>query len=246
MTGFPAALAYFALALFWVHSLLIVAAGWSEAATLLRAWGRAARRGRVIHGAGPEGQLAIHRVRQVGRSRGDGKIWFHDRAYEGALLGGEVAVGDERRALAAGGSVWVPRARQAEAARCAGAEAFAAASPRAVKAAGWPRDVEVSLGPGDAVWLSEGPDGPLVAGEDPARWRRGVTARTIALAVGVPAIAAGCTLLCLWPPVFGTVSKVGAFVSLVVFNLFQLAGKLHHDAIQPPGTRALGGLWRAP
>lgn len=246
MTGFPAALAYSALALFWVHTLLIAAAGWSEARALLGAWAREARRARVLQGTGPEGQLAVHRVRQVGRSRGDGKIWFHDRAYEAALLGGEVAIGDERRALAAGGSVWPAREKQVAAGGCPGTEAFSTASARAIKASGWERAVEVALGPGDAVWLSEGPDGPLVAAEDPTRWRRRVTALTLALVVGLVLGAAGLTALCLWPPVFGTVSKIGAFAALVVFNLFQLFGKLHHEAIQPPGVRGLGGLWRAP
>lgn len=246
MTGFPALLAWFALAVFWLNTLLVAAAGLVEARTLLAAWGRRGRRGRVLHGAGPEGQLAIHRVRQVGRSRGDGAIWFHDRAFEATVFGGEVAVGEERQALAAGGSVWVPRARQVAAAGCPDGQAFAAASPRASKAAGWERAVEVALGPGDAVWLSEGPGGLLVAGEDPARWRRRVVASTAALVVGVPAAAAACTALCLWPPVFGTVSQIGALAALVAFNLFQLLGRLHHEAIQPPGLLALRGVWRAP
>ena len=29
------------------------------------------------------------------------------------------------------------------------------------------------------------------------------------------------------------------FAALVAFNLFQLLGKLHHDAIQPPSLRVL-------
>jgi hypothetical protein len=52
-----------------------------------------------------------------------------------------------------------------------------------------------------------------------------------------------CTALCLWPPVFGTVSKLGALAALVAFNLFQLLGKLHHEAIQPPSLRVQGGQW---
>ena len=48
----------------------------------------------------------------------------------------------------------------------------------------------------------------------------------------------------LWPPVFGTVSKFGAFAALVAFNLIQLLGKLHRDAIQPPSSLALRGVWR--
>ena len=55
-----------------------------------------------------------------------------------------------------------------------------------------------------------------------------------------------CTLLCLWPPVFGTLSKLGAFAAVLAFNLFQLLGKLHHDAIQPPSVRTLDGAWARP
>lgn len=245
MSGFPAALAYAALALFWLNTLLIAAAGWGECARLLRAWGARARRGVVVEGAGPEGQIAVHRVRQVGRSSGDPTIHFHDRAHAGEVLGGTIALGDERRALASG-SVWVSRGRQAAAGACPDAETFTRAHGPATRAAGWERTVEVALGTGDVVWLSEGPDGLLLADADPARWRRKVAALTIALVLGVVTIAGACTALCLWPPVFGTVSKIGAFAALVGFNLFQLFGKLHHEAIQPPSTLALRGLWRRP
>ena len=86
----------------------------------------------------------------------------------------------------------------------------------------------------------------LVADADPRRWRRKLMGLTAALVVGLPAVAGWCTALCLWPPVFGTVSKLGALATVVVFNLFQLMGKLHHEAIQPPATLALRGAWRAP
>ncbi|WAS95920.1 hypothetical protein [Nannocystis punicea] len=243
MTGFPAVLAYAALAIFWLNTVLIAAAGWGECARLLRRWGARARVGVVVEGTGPEGQAAIHRVRQVGRSKGDATIWFHDRAYEGEVLGGVVAVGSEQVGLA-GGTVWVGRARQRAAAACPGPEAFAAAKPAATRAAGWTRAVEVSIRTGDRVWLSQGPGGPLIADDDPRGWRRKVVGLTAALVVGVLVVAAWCTALCLWPPVFGTVSKLGALATLVVFNLFQLLGKLHHEAIQPPATLALRGVWR--
>jgi hypothetical protein len=245
VSGFSALLAWAALGLFWLNTLLIAAAGWGEAAALLRRWGRRARSGVVVEGTGPAGQIAIHRVRQVGRSNGEPAIWFHDRAYEEEVPGGVVALGEERVAVAAG-SVWVRRARQEAAARCPDAQAFAQAHARATRAAGWGRAVEVALAAGDVVWLSEGPDGYLIAEEHPRRWRRKVVALTAALVLGLLALASGCTALCVWPPVFGTVSKLGAFAALVVFNLFQLFGKLHHEAIQPPSRQALRGVWRGP
>ncbi|HEY8379369.1 MAG TPA: hypothetical protein VIK91_22900, partial [Nannocystis sp.] len=144
------------------------------------------------------------------------------------------------------GTVWPGRARQVAAAACADAGAFSRAYGPATRAAGWERTVAVGLSPGDVVWLSEGPGGLLIAEGDPARWRRAIAVRTIALVVGLLATAGACTLLCLWPPVFGTVSKLGAFAALVAFNLFQLFGKLHREAIQPPATLALRGTWRRP
>lgn len=230
MSGFPAALAYFALGLFWVHTLLIAAAGIGEAAELLRAYGGAVKRQVVSSGAGPGGQFAVHRVRQVGRSRGDGKVWFHDRAYESELFG-------------AAGEVWPGRAQQVEAAACPNAQVLAEARARASKAAGWERTVEVEFTEGDPVWLFDGPGGSVVAGDDPRAWRTRVVALTGGLVIALLGPAAACTAMCLAEPAFGTVSKIGAFAALVVFNLFQLLGKLHHEAIQPPSRRALLGRW---
>ena len=34
--------------------------------------------------------------------------------------------------------------------------------------------------------------------------------------------------------------------AVVAFNLFQLLGKLHHDAILPPPERTLDGAWARP
>lgn len=233
MSGFPAALAYFALGLFWVHTLLIAAAGLAEARGLLRAYAGASKRMVVSSGAGPEGQFAVHRVRQVGRSRGDGEVWFHDRAYESELFGET-------------GEVWPGRAQQVEAATCPNAQVLAEARARASKAAGWERTVEVEFTEGDAVWLFPGPGGPVVAGEDPRRWRARVVVLTGGLVVVLIGAAAVCTGLCLAEPAFGTVSKIGALAALVVFNVFQLLGKVHHEAIQPPSRRALLGRWGGP
>lgn len=244
MTGFSATLAYAALGLFWLNTLLIAAAGWGECARLRRRWGARARVGVVALGTGPEGQVAVHRVRQVGRSQGGRTIQFHDRAFASEVFGGVVVCSGEQVPVAAG-SVWVSRARQTAASACPDAQAFARVRPPATRAAGWERTVEVSIRTGDRVWLSEGTDGLLIADADPRRWRRTVALQTAGLVVGVVAVAAVCTALCLWPPVFGAVSKVGALAALVTFNLFQLAGKVHHEAIQPPGSLALRGVWRA-
>jgi hypothetical protein len=240
---FTTLVAYFALAAFWVNTLLIVAAGWQAWAGLGRRYAAAlagARRGTVVAGAGPDGALALLRVRQVGRTDGRGPLLLHDRAAGTAVFGGEVALaGGEVASLAEGGDleVWPSAATRRRAASPAGVD-VAAARRQGARAAGWERTVELPLRVGDAIWLG----GQVLAEFDPRAWRARATALTGVFVVGVLAAAAGCTALCLWPPAWGTVSKLGAFAALVLFNLFQLLGKLHHDAIQPP--RALGGAWK--
>lgn len=251
---FTSFMAGFALLAFWLNTLLIAGAGLSECLALRRRYRdrfAGLRRGTVVAGAGAGGCAARWRVQQVGRSNGRGPILFHDRARDSELLGGALELGDGARIeLDAGapGEVWAAQARKRRAASCPGAAAFTAALPGASRAAGWTRAIELPLCVGDALWYAGPADGagPVVADEDPRAWRARVTGLTALLVVGVLLVAGACTLLCLWPPVFGTVSKIGAFAAVVAFNLFQLVGKLHHDAIQPPPERTLDGAWARP
>lgn len=250
-TGFMAA---FALAAFWLNTLLIAAAGWSECAALRRRYvymteGTGARRGVVQGGHGPEGVLAEFAVAQVGRSNGRGPIVFHDRGYVSRLLGGAVSLADgEVQELPAGAAVEVWRSGAAlRRAGAAAAGSYVAALPAATRAAGWERRVALPVGEGETIWLAgQVGAGLVIADEDPRRWLGRITGLTVALCLGLIVIAGACTVACLWPPVFGTVSKLGAAAALVAFNLFQLVGKLHHDAIQPPSARGVGGQWQAP
>ncbi len=251
-TGFMAA---FALAAFWLNTLLIAAAGWSECAALRRRYapilsaGTGPRKAVVTAGAGPAGALAAWRVQQVGRSNGRGPILFHDRSRGSAVFGGAVAL-EDGAALELGpgtaAEVWIGAAARRRSMVAPDAGGFAAALPAATRAAGWEREVVLPLRVGDTLWLAgqAGAPGLVLADADPRRWRRRITARTVGFILGLFLIAGACTLACLWPPVLGTVSKLGAFAALVAFNLFQLFGKLHHDAIQAPPDLRLGGEWR--
>ncbi|HEY0133183.1 MAG TPA: hypothetical protein VGB85_03860 [Nannocystis sp.] len=253
-TGFMAA---FALAAFWLNTVLIAAAGWSECVALRRRYAflsSGTARGEVVAGAGPDGAIAAWRVVQVGRSNGRGPILFHDRGRASPVFGGVVQVAGQELGVPAGATaeVWLgPRAR-ARAVACPDAQSFAAAMPAASRAAGWERTVEVPLRAGDAIWFTgqapenQGNSRYILADFDPRRWRARITAMTAGLVVGLLVVAGACTAACLWPPAFGMVSKLGAFAALVAFNLFQLFGKLHHDAIQPPAAAILGGSWRRP
>lgn len=247
-------MAAFALAAFWLNTLLIAAAGWSECAGLRRRYaymteGTGARRGAVTAADGPEGALAEFTVTQVGRSNGRGPIVFHDRGHAARLLGGRVTLADgEERALPAEAAVevWISRRALQRAAAPGSGAGHAEVLAAATRAAGWERRVARALRVGDTIWLAgQVGAGLVLADEDPRRWLARITGLTALLVVGVVLVAGACTAACLWPPGFGTVSKLGAFAALVAFNLFQLLGKLHHDAIQPPSLRVLGGQWRA-
>jgi hypothetical protein len=250
---FTSFMAGFALLAFWLNTLLIAGAGVNECVALRRRYADRLAPGRLRRGtvAGAAGGVARWSVVQVGRSNGRGPILFHDRARVSTVLGGALQLDDGARIelpAGAAGEVWLAQGSKRRAAACAGAEAFAAALPGASRAAGWERRVELELGGGQPIWLGGQVDGaPIVlADADPRAWRTRITGLTVLLVVGLVAVAGGCTLLCLWPPVFGTLSKVGAFAAVVAFNLFQLFGKLHHDAIQPPSERALEGGWTRP
>ena len=259
-------MAGFALLAFWANTLLIAAAGVGECAALRRrydlAFGTGLQRATIVTGAGEGQALAVWRARQVGRSNGVGPILFHDRARVSEACGGALRLADGGSlALPAGAAVevWIAGPRKREAARCFDPAMFAAAAPAATRAAGWERSVELRLVAGEAIWVGrgEGAPGPartgaggvapiVLADADPRGWRARITGLTAALVVGLVAVAGLCTLLCLWPPAFGAVSKLGAFAAVVAFNLFQLLGKLHHDAIQPPHSATLDGAWRRP
>lgn len=252
---FTSFMAGFALLAFWLNTLLIAGAGLNECLALRRRYAArlapgGLRRGTVA--AADDGQgVARWRAQQVGRSNGRGPILFHDRARVSTVLGGALQLEDGTRVTLPAGAeaeVWIDQASKRRTAACAGPEAFAAALPGASRAAGWERSVDATLRVGETIWLGGqvGSGAIVLADRDPRAWRARVTGLTALLVLGLLAVAGGCTLLCLWPPVFGTLSKLGAFAAVVAFNLFQLAGKLHHDAIQPPSERALEGAWARP
>lgn len=251
---FLGAVATLALAAFWVNTLLIAGAGWRAYAELRRRYapclapGTGLVRGEIASGHGPDGALAALRVRQVGRTNGAGPLLLHDRSREGVVFGGAVAVrGGETIALAPGtaAEVWLAAATRRRAAACPDAETDAAARQAGVRAAGWERVAEVPLRVGQEIWLGgQVGSARVLADFDPRRWRTRAGWLTAALVLGVVGTAAGCTALCLWPPVFGAVSKLGALAALVAFNLYQLFGKLHAEAIQPPQAQGLGGAWK--
>jgi hypothetical protein len=234
-----------ALAILWINTLLVAAAAAQEVIKLrLRQaeLGVGLRRGRVLHGDGPGGALAVHRIDQVGRAGGDAEIHFSDRRAEGELFGGRIALDDGGEAdvpARAPAEVWLGAEAIEQAGACPSAAAFAEAHAAARKAKGWSRTLAAVIGPGSPVFFS----GRLVSSVDP----RALLSRHVALAAAFIAgeilLAAGCTAVALWPPVFGRVSTVGGALCLGFFLLVQPAGTALRDAMAVPSRAAVRGRW---
>lgn len=279
-------LAYLGLGFFWLHTLLMAAHALQEAGRLGargRAWAQAGglRRGKVVSGSGhDEGDdgddgtagstVARHVVAQVGRSKGDGKIHFHDRAYEAEVLGARIELDDGEvveLAPGAGFEIWTDPASLRARAEAPAASEFEAAYASARKARGFLRRLESPVRVGDEVWLFGAanlvpadaladediggvvfpdPRHPLLADFDPRGWLRRKVTMATAVAAAMILLAAGCTVAIFWPPAWGLVSKLGAVAAIAVFNLQQLFLKLVRDATRLPPFAHVRGKWQGP
>jgi hypothetical protein len=271
-----------ALAVFWIHTLVIAGAAWLDLRDLLRLR-RALRplarpyegalglvRATVIRGAGPEGALARNVVEQIGRGKGDGKVHFNDADHRSEVYGGAV----ELDGPAGGGTiielgeleamVWPDLRARASAAAPSSSEAITAAEPAARRAKGFRREVEVTLAPRQQVWIAgclreaeedaetgaeiwrlEAPEGgpALVSAIEPRTWLSRKAWLVVGFIVAELAIAAGCTVLALWPPLFDWVSMIGAGAALGFFLGVQPIGVSLNEAVRTPNRAYLRGCW---
>ena len=251
-----------ALAILWVNALLVAADAGQQARALLRrrgdmrALGAGERGAGLVRGRAVGGALAVHRVEQIGRAGAiEGTILFHDRAACGEILGGALAApggGALTVEAVAVAEVWLTPGELARAAACASDAAFDEAEAHARKARGFSRTVNATVGAGAEVFVlgelrgaGEGRvmSPTLVATMDP----RALLARKAALAAafltGELVLAAACTAVALWPPVFGRISTVGGVLCLGFFLLVQPAGKALRDALQTPSRAPVRGRW---
>lgn len=262
------AMAVLALAVFWVHTLLIAGAAWLDLRELARlgrklappdASGEGLLAGRIRSGRGPDGALASNTVEQVGRSKGDGVVHFNDAAHRSELFGGEIELASgEGVELAATDdcAVWPDLEVRALAARPASAAEVQAALGPARRGRGYARRVDTALVEGPvwlvgrfersaAGWRLLDDHPPLVSAIDPRRW----VARQRRLAwlfmVATLGLAAGVTVLAAWPPWFGLRSMLGAAAALAFFLGVQPIGVALHDALRTPDRAYLRGSWRA-
>jgi hypothetical protein len=246
-----------ALAILWVHTALIAAAAYKQRRSLTElASGLTVKRGKVASGEGPSGHLAAFEVTQVGRLvEGDAPaVVFHDQAHACRVFGGRVALHDGQYAEVTASDraeVWVDDAMFREAAECPEGGAFDAATLDAKKARGFTRVVVAPVGPGREVFLATVAKGTpderdLVATFDPRAWLGRRMALAAAFILVELLVAATCTGACLWPPAFGTVSKVGAGASLAFFLLVQPAGTWLRGRLRVPSQAIRRGTWTRP
>jgi hypothetical protein len=240
-----------ALAALWVNTLLIVAHAGLQRGDLARRRDRlrGARHGRVSEGS----PLAEARTVQVARSRGDGQVHFHDRGYESESFGGTLQLAGESLqvpAIGAGGAVevWVDPRRMREAGRCVSPEDFDSLYAGACKARGAERVIRQALSAGDEIWLvpADG-EGPLwLSGVDPAPWIARQRALLLAFMLGSLALLGLCSVLALWPPVYGTISTLGGALCLAFFLLVQPVAATLGERVLPLHRAVLRGRWSRP
>lgn len=241
------------LAILWVNTLLVVGAALTPLAELLARLARDLRRGEITEGA-DDGVLAVHVVEQVGRQASDDAarqaILFHDRAYRSELAGGVVTIEGEALPIAAGEpvEVWVaPRPKRES--RASSAADFDEAYRASRRAKGYARDIQSELREGEPVWLASATEGAplLLASFDPRGYLRARVAIVIAFQLAMLAISAAVTWLCIYPPVFGTVSTVGGALGLVHYLLvLQPLGVTVREFALLPHQAIVRGSWIKP
>lgn len=279
-----------ALAVFWIHALLIAAAAGQDLRALARLRRALARlpsaaaglrdgavgllEVTIREGAGPDDALARNVLEQVGRGKGDGKVHFSDSARRSEVFGGLVELDDgtQLRVEAGEGAVWPEAGERSCAAARAPELEFAAVEAQARRAKGYRREVQCELGPGRRAWIAgrlreaggwtvepaippvgagvgrgvAGEPVLLIAAIEPRRWLARRCWLIVAFIVAELALAAGCTVVALWPPLFGWVSMVGAAAALGFFLGVQPLGVTLNEASRPPDRAYLRGTWTAP
>lgn len=246
-------MAALALAVFWVHVLLIAGSAALDLRELLRLGGRMRRglwAGTVARGDGPNGWFAKNVVVQIGRGRGDGRVHFSDAAHRSEVFGGVVELDDGAIECAAvEAAVWPDLERRRAAAEAPSDGDIDRAQAQAKRAKGFEREVVSAIGVGDRVWIAgqrhEGRVGEVfvIAASDPRRWLASRCWLIVGFIIGDLAIAAACTVAATWAPMFGIVSMLGAAAALGFFLGVQPLGVTVNEAVRTPDRAYLRGGW---
>jgi hypothetical protein len=264
------------LGVLWVTAILLAVAAFQDVRELLRRRrafrplgvgeaGEGMIDGGVVTRAEP-GKLATLTVEQIGRAQ-DGAVLslvYGDRRYASRVAGGllESARGEVKVEAAEGDAaeVWTTEVERERALACPGEAAFDDAYAGAKKARGHVREVTLSVGAGDRVfvagvvqrdgdaWTVRAPEGRalVVATFDPRAFCTKHVAKMTAFVALELAFCAGATRLALWPPAFGPVSVGGAVLGLVFFFLATPIGASIRQQARVPSRAVMRTTWTSP
>jgi hypothetical protein len=242
------------LGIVWINTGLIVAHGLGDLRRIVRLGRRLAGTvGRFTVDDSDGG--AAFRLIQAGRTRGDGSIYFHDRASECSLSGSaraELRQGTVPLAKDPG-TLWVwPTDEEIQAAtECRSQADYDALATPALHARGAERVAVVRLNQGSIAGgrvtdgaLCGDPEHPIIiSSRDPRRQLRLLVLRAAVVLTGILVSAFALTALCFVGPAFGLVSMLGALGLFLYFLLVQPVGVWLSESVRWPHEAPRGGVW---
>ncbi len=266
-----------ALWVLWGNTALVALAAAKRAVALLRrasclaplagTTGTGTLTGKIASGDGPNGELCVLEVEQVGRvgAGSPARIVFHDRAHRSTIHGGELELDDGKRVRVAAdqrAEVWSDEDEVKRAAECPSDMVFDEAMGSAKKARGYTHLVQVAFAPGRRVTLagrvedqdgvlriSAPDDGALVVSASPPAPQANRRALVVLLGFipAIFAVAGVATRLALTAPLFESpIGKLGAALGVAHFLLVLPAGTAMRDFMRLPFERFVRGSWEAP
>lgn len=239
------------LGIAWVTAFMIAIDALIDARAMrarLAQWKTALLEGTVV-----AGELAVHEVEQRVKQldAAEPGLVFFDRSHVSRVLGGAVTVGAETLEVkgAAGAEVWFDEATRTASAACPSLSEYDRLDKLAQGAGGGLRTVKSSLRAGQKVWLVGARQGAsfeasVVSNFDPRPWAKGRIAAIAGLIVVNFAWVAAGTVLALWPPVFGTVSVVGALVLIGHFLGMTPIAMAAREKSRTPAVAFIRGSWK--
>jgi len=262
------------LGIVWVNVLLICASAWKDRAELsqLRRSLRKPSPGQfgllagkicpeeapnISHHSSPM-IGAAYRLIQRGHTCGDGKIYFHDRAYESTIepfrLRTVKGVTPVHRAGGELAWVWPTNAAVKERTECPDLAHFDKLAEPAFTARGATRVTDVSAGQGDNVFVAGvlGADGSLsaehetpllVSLEDPRLWLDRQCLKIELTVLGFFVVGIALTAFVVAASDFGLWAKLGAMALLFYFLLIQPAGVALSESVSLPHRAKREGVW---
>jgi hypothetical protein len=241
-------LGIFALGAIVINTWLIVISAWKRRQLLgeiRKSWADA-KQGTVEHGDGPHGILARRSVSQIGRAltvRGPDRIEYTDTCSESEFFGGTISRPNAEPITLAPASdveLWLadanpPRDDDFE-------DAWTCASTNK----GFATRVTLSVGPGTRIWMCRDEDNLRIATLDPLAFCDRMRRILALFCVGSLLTLTLVAVLACTPPVFGSVSTLGAALGVAFFLLIQPLGVAVRDFTLLPPYRQVGGMQARP